>query len=66
MGYSKWRGFCGSGCMVRLERYIQHGERIGEVQRRRERESVVEWAKEAKGKGLGRGGKVRSGRLLSY
>jgi len=41
--------------MVRWERYIRHGERIGEVQRRREHESVVGWAKEETGKGLGQG-----------
>ena len=41
--------------MVRLERYIQHEEWIGEVQRRKEHGSVVEWAKGATGKGLGRG-----------
>jgi hypothetical protein len=40
--------------MVRWERYIQHGERVGEVQRRKEHGSVVGWAKEATGKGLGR------------
>jgi len=55
MGYSKWREFCGAGCMVRLEWYIQHEGWIGEVQRRKEHESAVGRAKEETGKGLGEG-----------
>jgi len=41
--------------MVCWERYIQHGERVGEVQRRKRHRSVVGQVKEAMGKGLGRG-----------
>ena len=42
--------------MVRWERYIQHGELIGEVQRKKEHGSVVGREKEGTGRGLGRGG----------
>ena len=53
VGYSKWPGFYDSGCRVRWEQHIQHEGRAGEGQRRKEHGSVAEWAREARGKGLG-------------
>ena len=60
MVYSKWQEFCDSECMVRWAQYIQHGGQVGGVQRKRGHESVVEEAREARGRELRRGGKVRT------